>query len=76
MQQTPKEETKETAKQKNPPDLTDTSPIGTDMLYPCCIGGNCALYFYYEDLWRLWREQQKEQQKQEQEQKQQSEPEK
>jgi len=30
----------------------DPSQVGSDMLYPCCINGNCALFFYYEEEWR------------------------
>jgi hypothetical protein len=59
MQETQKEKTKENASQTKTLDFKiDASGIGSETLYPCCISGNCALYFYYEDLWR--EEQEKE----------------
>lgn len=56
-QETPKEKNKENTNQTNTLDFrTDPGGIGSDMLYPCCMGGNCALYFYYEDLWKEEKE--------------------
>ncbi|MBS7252074.1 MAG: hypothetical protein QXS27_01600 [Candidatus Jordarchaeaceae archaeon] len=57
-QGTPKNK-KEDAKEENPLDFgADLHGLGSDMLYPCCMSGNCSLYFYYEEMWR--KEEQKE----------------
>lgn len=65
-QETPKEKNKQNTIQTNTLDFKiDPSGIGSDTLYPCCIGGNCALYFYYEDLWREGQEKENKAAKQE-----------
>jgi hypothetical protein len=56
-QGTPKNKKEENTEENNPLDL-DLRGLGSDMLYPCCMSGNCSLYFYYEEMWR--KEEQKE----------------